>query len=393
MMRPSLLQRVLFREMGLTTLICLGGCLCLILLGRLLQLRDLFMGQGVGLGDIASLFLYLSPFFMILLIPVSCMLGLFLTFVRMGTDRELISLRAGGIGYGQLFPAPLCLCLTCTAITMWVSLYGISWGMDNFRQTVMDIAKHKTQITVQPGVFNTGFPGLTIYARQTDPGSGDLTDVFIQDKSRPGMQATILARSGIIDSDSENGQIFVLLQDGHVYRESARELTVASFERYLLTLDMSKLLGGVGIGRKAPKEMSLADLQELALRPVSEIKEELRLKVLIELHKRFALPVACLVLGMFAMPLAFFFQGVKRQFGLIGALGSFFAYYVMISAGVSLAESGVVSPTLAIWLPNVIFLGLAGGAMWLVFSGHEMEFGGMFTRLWPFGLGHKRVAP
>lgn len=391
MMRPSLLQRILFREMTLTTLICLGGCLCLILLGRLLQLRDLFMGQGVGLGDIASLFLYLSPFFMILLIPVSCMLGLFLTFVRMGADRELISLRAGGIGYGRLFPAPLFLCLACTALTLWISLYGISWGMDNFRQTVVDIAKHKTRITVQPGVFNTAFPGLTIYARQTDPGSGTLTDVFIKDLSRPKMQATILARTGLIDSNSDSGQIFVLLQDGHVYRESGQELTVASFDRYLLALDMSKLLGGISIGKKAPKEMSLAALRDLARRPDGEIHQELRLKVLIELHKRFALPVACLVLGMFSMPLAFFFQGVKRQYGLIGALGSFFVYYVMISAGVSLAETGVMNPALAIWLPDIVFLGLAGGALWLVFGGYDVEFGSMLTRSWRLATRSGRV--
>ena len=47
MIRIPLLQRVLFREMALITGICLGALLCLILLGRLLQLRDLFLAQSV----------------------------------------------------------------------------------------------------------------------------------------------------------------------------------------------------------------------------------------------------------------------------------------------------------------------------------------------------------
>jgi Predicted permease YjgP/YjgQ family. len=75
--RVKLLQRELFREMCLIASICLGGFLCLILLGRLLQLRDLFLTQGVTILDLAKLFVYLSPFFLILLIPVSCMLGFF----------------------------------------------------------------------------------------------------------------------------------------------------------------------------------------------------------------------------------------------------------------------------------------------------------------------------
>jgi len=75
--RVPLLQRELFKEMGIVASISLGGFLSLILLGRLLQLRDLFMGQGVTFFDLVKLFTYLSPFFLIMLIPVSCMLGVF----------------------------------------------------------------------------------------------------------------------------------------------------------------------------------------------------------------------------------------------------------------------------------------------------------------------------
>ena len=104
MIRIPLLQRVLFREMALITGICLGALLCLILLGRLLQLRDLFLAQGVTVADLIRLFVYLSPLFLILLVPVSCMLGLFLTLLRMGADRELVSLRVGGLSFGALLP-------------------------------------------------------------------------------------------------------------------------------------------------------------------------------------------------------------------------------------------------------------------------------------------------
>jgi lipopolysaccharide export system permease protein len=372
--RPPLLQRELFREMLLISGICLGAFLCLILLGRLLQLRDLFMAQGVTLFDLLKLFVYLGPMFLILLIPVSCMLGLFLTFLRMGADRELISLRAGGISFWPLLPAPVLLCLCGTALTLWVSLSGISWGMDNFRRTVVEMARNKTSVTIQAGVFNTSFPGLTVYATQADPGSGQLQDVFVLDASRSESSATIVAPRGLIDSDAEQGQVFVLLEDGHVYRRQGDELSVISFDRYLLSLDMTRLLGGFELKDKAPKEMSWTDLRELAAGGFADRSDHFRRRVLIETHKRFSLPAACMVLGLFALPLAFFFQGMKRQFGLLVCLGAFFLYYVLLSAGMSLAEGGVVSAALALWAPNAVFLLAAAGGMWLVVGEREPGF-------------------
>ena len=373
MIRIPLLQRELFREMLLISVICLGGFLCLILLGRLLQLRDLFMAQGVTLFDLVKLFVYLSPFFLILLIPVSCMLGLFLTFLRMGADRELISLRAGGISIWPLLPAPLLLCALGSALTLWVSLSGISWGMDNFRQTVVEMARHKTSVNVQPGVFNTSFPGLTVYARQADPVTGVLQDVFVLDTSRSKASATIVAPRGLIDSDADQGQVFVQLENGHVYREQGEELSVVSFNRYLLSLDMSRLLGGLDLGDKAPKEMSWQALRELAAGAFADEDLNFRRRVEIELHKRFSLPAACLVLGIFALPLAFFFQGLKRQFGLLVCLGAFFLYYVLLTAGMSLAEGGVVAPGLALWMPNILFLAAAGAGLWVVVGEREIN--------------------
>lgn len=383
MIRPPLLQRELFREMLLISGICLGAFLCLILLGRLLQLRDLFMAQGVTFFDLMKLFVYLSPVFLILLIPVSCMLGLFLTFLRMGADRELVSLRAGGISIWPLMPAPLILCLCGSILTLWISLSGISWGMDNFRETVVEMARHKTSVNIQPGVFNTSFPGLTVYATQADPGSGELRDVFVLDSSRSQSSATIVAPKGLIDSDAEQGQVFVLLENGHVYRKQGEELSVISFDRYLLSLDMTRLLGGFELKDKAPKEMSWKDLSELAAGAFSNRSDNFQRRVLMEMHKRFSLPAACLVLGLFALPLAFFFQGMKRQYGLLVCLGAFFLYYVLLSAGMSLAESGIVSAALALWMPNAVFLAAAAGGMWLVAGEREVDlssFGGWILR-------------
>ncbi|NCD24598.1 MAG: LPS export ABC transporter permease LptF [Deltaproteobacteria bacterium] len=378
--RFRLLQRELLREMSLVAGICLGAFLSLILLGRFLQLRELFLGQGVGFFDLAKLFVYLSPFFLLMLVPAACMLGLFLTLLRMGADRELISLRAGGLSVWRLLPAPLVLCLAGTAVSLWVSLYGISWGMDHFRQAVVEMARSKTVINVQPGVFNTSFPNLTFYATQADPVSGDLEDVFVRDASRPDLAATIVAPRGRILSNAEAGQIYVLLQDGHVYRQEKDGFSVVSFGEYALSLDMSRILGGMKIESKAPKEMSWAELNRVVASPEARADVDKYRRALIERHKRFALPVACLVLGLFSMPLALFFQGLNRQYGLVVSLGAFFVYYVLLTAGMSLAKSGYLPPAVALWAPNGLFFLLGSLGLWIVATERELDFS-VFSRL------------
>lgn len=371
MIRIPRLQRELFKEMLLVAGICLGALLGIILLGRLLQLRELFLAQGVGLFDLAKLFVYLSPFFLLLLVPAACMLGLFLTILRMGADRELISLRAGGISLWRLMPAPLVLALLCSGLTLWVSLTGIAWGMKNFRATIIQIARNNTSLSLQPGVFNTSFRNLTLYARQADSLSGVLEGVFVVDSSHSDAPATIMATSGRVESDASKGIVYILLKDGYIYYEHNQELSVASFDQYILSLDMSRLLGGIKIDDLSPKEMSWSALAALAANPADSEDLNLYRRILIERHKRLALPLACLALGMFALPLAFFFQGVRRQYGLVVSLGAFFLYYVLLSAGMSLAEGGKISPALALWTPNALFsvMGLMG--LWL--AAHEWE--------------------
>ena len=127
-----LLQRIIFKELTGTFLLSLAALLSLILVGRMLQLRELLIGLDLGVLDLGVLFFYLSPFFLLLVMPIAVMLSVFLSFLRMSTERELVALKACGVSLYQLLPAPVMFCVLTTLICYGVSFWGISWGMDNF---------------------------------------------------------------------------------------------------------------------------------------------------------------------------------------------------------------------------------------------------------------------
>jgi len=358
-MRITLLQRKMFREISTLFLLTCAILLTIILISRSVQMRELFLGLDLGLADTAILFGYMSPIFLMMVIPIACMLSVFLTLLRMSTDREFIALRAGGVSLYQMLPAPLLFSALCALLTLWVSLHWLAWGMGNFRFMVMDIASNRAKIVVQPGVFNRDFPNLVLYARNVDPVNGTMTNVMVDDRSNPQSGLLILAPDGRIDTDTRKGELIFRLNSGNLYTFKGHTSTLMGFDEYTVRLSIDALFEGVSLGAVRPREMAWDVLAGFDLDELLASNPQFARKVQIELHKRWLYPVACLALTLFALPLASMFEGLHRQYGLALALVFFFIYYTLLSMGFSTGESGTIPPAIGLWLPNALFM--AGG--------------------------------
>jgi lipopolysaccharide export system permease protein len=361
-----LLHRVIFRELAQTFCVCTGSLLVILLIGKGLQSRDLFLGLDLNVSDTLLLFLYLTPTFFTLILPISCMLSVFLTFLRMSSDKELMALRANGISIYQIVGAPAFFSLFCMGLAFVISLHGIVWGMKNFRSTIMEIAHTRAKVIIQPGVFNQDLLGLTLFARQVDPVSGRLLDVIFEDKTQPeNTSMTVLAPTGEILTDEAGGRLVFNLKNGRLYRMDQEQVSILSFENYSIYLDLTKLFSGTELGSIRPKEMSIEDLRKIEDDETSHSVRFLR-KVRVEIQKRWALPISCLVLGIFAFPLACSFEGARRQWGVVLSLFFFLLYYSIFSFGLTMGEAGTLSPAIGLWMGNVFFALMAIFGMILV---------------------------
>lgn len=337
---------------------CVFALMSLILISRGLLLRELFLGLEFTFADIGLLFFYMIPMFLIMVIPISCMVSVFLTFLRMSTDRELIALKAGGVSVYQMLRSPAFFSFLCMVFTLFISLHGIAWGTAHFRSTILHIANTRAKLVIQPGVFNRDVFGLTLFARQVDPDTGELKQIIFEDTTQDtGNSITVLAPEGEIITDNARGMLVFHLKDGRIYRVDNENVSIMNFEEYTVSLDISSLFSEVALNDIRPKDMSLDELERIHREQDSDEARYL-LRVAVEIQKRWSLPVACLVLGIFALPLACAFEGVKRQFGIVLALLLFLLYYSVFSVGLATGESGAVPPVIGMWAGNVLF-GLA----------------------------------
>ncbi len=385
--RAGILQRRILKDLFSVSGLCLGVLLVLLLVGRMLQLRDLFLALNLGLADLGRLFFYMTPFFLLLLLPIAGMLGVFLTFLRMSTDRELVALRASGVSLYELLPAPVFFCLALTAFNLANGLWGISWGADQFRGEILSMVKTRTQLVLQPGVFNTDLPGLTFYAHRVDNQAGDLESVFVRDRTRKDMDATIVGRQGHFETDSVRGEILLQLEDGRIYQSQGDRFGVLKFGSYSVRIPLGLLIKGYDPAEVKARDMSWSGLSQAEDDPALRNSDRglFYRKVVTEKQKRLALPFACLILGLFALPIATAFSGLKQSYGLVLSMGLFLLYYTLFSVGVSLGESGTLSPEIGLWMPNLLFLFLALAGIRL--AAREKTFG---LVEW---LRHRRIFP
>ncbi|MFW5730407.1 MAG: LPS export ABC transporter permease LptF [Desulfonatronovibrionaceae bacterium] len=378
----KILHGQILREVSLIFTVTLCSMVCLIVIGRMVDLKEVFVGQNVEFLDIIKAFVFLSPSFMGLIIPIACLLSIFLCFLRMATDRELTALQTSGISIKNLVFAPLLFSLAAFAFTLLVSMELVAWGADNFRSIALDMIRNQTRISVQPGVFNQHIPGLTIYTRRTDLESGTLEEVFIRDEATSRSPVAIIAPRGRIVSDQEQGVVVFILEKGRMYSwDQGEDLAVVSFGEYRVKLDLLGLVGGSGLKEKEPEEMSWKELQ--TARAQTDQDTELYRLTVLEQHKRFALPLACVILGFFAVPLGMSLQGVGRHWGLFLAVLCFIVYYSMFTAGYSLGEVGVVPLSLALWIPNICFALLAAGGFCFFGQGREINIRQMLNKFRP----------
>jgi lipopolysaccharide export LptBFGC system permease protein LptF len=78
---------------------------------------------------------------------------------------------------------------------------------------------------------------------------------------------------------------------------------------------------------------------------------------------KLALPAACLIIALFGAPLAVSSRRARGGHGIAISLGTTIVYLLMINLSQAVGASGIMDPTLAAWVPNLVFLGLGA---WLL---------------------------
>jgi lipopolysaccharide export system permease protein len=351
MKKPLLIHRYLFKEMITPFFLSLAVATFILLLAKIVELTDMVVTRGVGMGVVARLLLYAMPYFFVFTVPMATLLGVLLGFLRLSSDNEIIALRAAGVSLRSLLPPVAALALFAWMLTQGLSLWVLPWGHNQFENVVFEVAHSRADLALRERVFLDSFGKMTMYVNRL-PGERLMQDIFIVDERDPEKVNTVVAKRGRL-FPGKDGHVILRLYEGtmHGVDTSLRSARNASFDTYDIQLETGVMNNAQRQG-KHRKEMYLGELlAEMDKNATDERKYTL---LDMEFQQRFAYPFSCLVMALIALPLGTHWQG-GRSWGVIAALAVFLVYYLMLSLAWSLGDTGFYPPKIGVWMPNIAF--------------------------------------
>jgi lipopolysaccharide export system permease protein len=375
----TLIDRYLLREMLPPFALNLVFFTFVFLMTRILEITNMVVNYRIGLGTVVLMLVYATPRFLEFVVPMSVMMAILLTLLRMSGDNEIVALKAGGISVYRLLPPVMGFAVIGGLITLAVTL----WGAPQGRLALKDVVARATRTTdlslvLKERTFNDAFDGVMLFVTRIDPATRELVDVFIEDQRHRPLKIAIVAPRGRLVAEAGNNAYRLELHGGTVHRVdlASRTADTIGFDVYDVALKVKQPAAVPAAAPPSEDEMGFAALGRWidSLKPGDPRYFSARLAW----HQKLAIPAACLCLGFMALPLGIQSRTAKRSFGLGLGLASFLAYYLMLSAGKILGEGGYLTPVVGMWLPNVVS---AGFGCWLM--ARAVRERPVQWRLWP----------
>jgi len=365
----NIINRYIFRELLYPFAISLFFLTFVFLMTRIPEITNMVVNYNANISSVGLMVVYTLPLFLKYTIPMSVMISILLTFMRMSQENEIVALKGAGTSLYKLLPPVLIFCFLGVFLSTWLTVFGEPWGKLSFKKKSVDLARSSIDAALQERQFNSKLEDVMIYVAHVDLKTKALKDVFIENRKTKGIISISIAPSGKLIRLQDEQVYTIRLYNGVINQVDVDEGSVSSihFENYDINIDLSSMNKDNGKILKELDERSLMDLIRF-IRSGIQDKGQLN-AALMEIHEKFSIPFACLSLGLLAFPLGIQSASLRRSSGFGLGISFFFLYYFLLAFGWSAGETGNYSPVLGMWLPNVIMGGL--GIFFLVRNARE----------------------
>jgi len=298
----GILSRYISREIIIPFLLGLFIFTFILLTARILKLVELVVNRGVPLVQMGKIFLYVTPAFFEVTVPMAFLLSLLWGFGRLSADREIMALKSCGISLDQMsLPVGVFTAVVLTG-TFLLTLYVRPWSNTALKQVFYEVTKTRATAGLKEKTFNDDFEGLVVYVEEIYPPGTLLHGVMIADSRDQQRKNTLFARSGLVLTNEENHLLTLRLLDGtmHSVESSSKGYQATHFSSYDVTLNLATALASTREPDRDPQDMPLSELQNaISQKKTAGVSYNAEL---VELYRRFSLPFSCVVFSLIALP-------------------------------------------------------------------------------------------
>ncbi|HNY50704.1 MAG TPA: LPS export ABC transporter permease LptF [Smithella sp.] len=350
-----IIDRYIFKEIAFPFGLILCVLTFVLLMGRMLQIMDLFINKGVSFFSIVKIIIFLMPSFLLFTIPIAFLISVLMAVGRLSSDNEITALKTSGISLLQMYYPVAVFSILTFILTLLISYFILPQSNFATKRLLFNLVQQNAQIGIKEKIFNDDFKGFLIYAEKMPSNKHYMEGIIVSDRRIIGEQNTILAKKAFLESDPESMIVKLKLENGSIHTVSSnlKNYRKIDFKSYDLILDLTNVLASFDESAKSGKDMTVSELLMNAQMKEKNVKK--RRELLIEMHNRFAIPTACVFFGLMALPLGIRSQRSIKAKGFATGLIIVTLYYLIRIGTEALAETGYLPVEICVWTPNLLF--------------------------------------
>jgi lipopolysaccharide export system permease protein len=365
----TLIHNYIYKEIVLLTLAIIGVMTFLLVGLELFKVMELILYTDLPLWLTAKFVWLLIPFELTLTIPTGLLAAVLIVFGRMSSDRELLALKATGIGLAPIVAPVVIWATLLMLVDFWLIASVNPECRKEYNEMKHEILTNNPRDLFTPEVVLDKIPGMRIYfTRKNGPTLEDVLIWQLNDQDK--LTSAVRAEYATLDLDVEHQQLVI-----NLFNERGEE--------YSPDGDMMKTQPGAR-STQAPITRSLASFYDkperhLAWMTLPEINDvifamqtappgEQASPYLTELQARVSFSLACFTFIVVGLPLAIQTQRRETSIGVALTIVIVGLYMVLGAVGRGLKAKAGLYPELIIWAPNIIFQAIG---FWLFYRANR----------------------
>lgn len=356
----KILHRYVLKDILFSFMIGFSFFNLILLIGVIFDLTELIFIKRAPLLEVIKLLLFILPSFFNIVIPLSLLFASLLTFGHLSAEGEIMAFLSSGISLFRIEKTLLVFALILSGISFYFSWSITPWCNYQYSQTYEKIIFARPAMQIKEGTI-IDLEGKKLYTYHLDSKTNRMERIILYEFMPQGdflfPQITI-AREGEFEKE------VLKLKEVARYRFGKEHRLTQQGKFDSQSIYLTDQLSQKEREWKRNDELSLSRIsQKIREEKARENPnpEEIR-ELGTEFHSRTAMPLATILFALIAVPLGITMKRKEKSLSLGVSLIIAVVYYVLFLAAKFLARGELLSPYLAMWLPNIL-LGIA--AVWL----------------------------
>jgi lipopolysaccharide export system permease protein len=199
-----------------------------------LRFIELIVIKGLPINIFLNLTILIIPKLLVAIIPFVAFLAVLITYTRLNTESELISMKSAGMNNFKILLPAVIFGITLGALTISIENYGSPYAYNKFKTLQHTIRNNYISTLFQEKVFSSPIKGLTVFIKERDK-IGNFQGILIHDERDANKTISIIAEQGKIVTTQE-GARFALINGNRQEVSKDKNISILYFNEYTLNI-------------------------------------------------------------------------------------------------------------------------------------------------------------